>query len=177
MVKELGVTLRELTIEDAAGLAEIVSNKKVLDNMDDIPNPGRIEDSEDFIRACLNENDPKIARAICYNGNLIGWIGVIRRENIRRLTGEMGYYIAEDYWGKGIMTEAVKLMCAYIFENTDIVRIFAEPYAFNAASCRVLEKAGLQIEGLLRQNAVKNEKIIDMKLYAIVKHQWSEAAK
>ena len=169
MVKELGVSLRELKIEDGAGLAEIVGNKKVLDNMDDIPNPGKIEDSEEFIHACLNEDDPKIARAICYDGNLIGWIGVIRRDNIRRLTGEMGYYIAEDYWGKGIMTEAVRLMCAYIFESTDIVRIFAEPYAFNAASCRVLEKAGFTFEGLLRQNAIKNGHILDMKLYAMLK--------
>ena len=99
----------------------------------------------------------------------VGWIGVFRRENVRRLTGEMGYYIAEEYWGKGITTEAIKQMCNYIFANTDIVRIFAEPFAFNEASCRVLEKAGFTFEGTLRQNAIKNVEIIDMKLYALVK--------
>jgi SAM-dependent methyltransferase len=67
------------------------------------------------------------------------------------------------------MTEAVRLMCIFVFENTDIIRIFAEPYAFNAASCRVLEKAGFAFEGVLRQNAIKNGKIIDMKLYSLLK--------
>ena len=67
------------------------------------------------------------------------------------------------------MTEAVRQMCDFIFTNTDIIRIFAEPYAHNAASCRVLEKAGFQFEGILRQNAVKNGQSVDMKMYAILK--------
>jgi len=81
----------------------------------------------------------------------------------------MGYYIAELYWGKGIMTVAVRRMCSYVFENTDIIRVFAEPYAHNEASCRVLEKAGFQFEGVLRKNAIKNGVSVDMKMYAIIK--------
>ena len=94
---------------------------------------------------------------------------MFRRDNVHRYTAEMGYYIAEPYWGKGIMTEAVSQMCAYIFEHTDIVRIFAEPYAHNSASCRVLEKSGFQFEGVLRQNAIKNGQSLDMKMYAIIR--------
>lgn len=60
-------------------------------------------------------------------------------------------------------------MCTYIFEHTDIIRIFAEPFAYNTASCRVLEKAGFQFEGLLRSNAIKNGKVIDMKMYSLIK--------
>lgn len=71
--------------------------------------------------------------------------------------------------GRGIGTSAVKQMCDYIFENTDIIRIFAEPFAYNTASCRVLEKAGFQYEGTLRKNAVKNGVVLDMRMYAIVK--------
>ena len=67
------------------------------------------------------------------------------------------------------MTEAIKQVCNYVFNNTDIVQIFAEPFASNTASCRVLEKADLVYEGTLRKNAIKNGCLIDMKLYAIVK--------
>jgi len=81
---------------------------------------------------------------------------------------QTGYYIAEEYWGKGIMTKVIKEVCDYIFKKTDIIRIFAEPFAYNIASCRVLEKAGFELEGTLRNNAVKKNKILDMKMYAIV---------
>ena len=106
---------------------------------------------------------------ITYGDKVIGSIGVFRKDNVHRLTAELGYYISEPYWGKGITTKAVQLICDYVFANTDIIRIFAEPYATNIASCRVLEKAGFQYEGTLRQNAVKNGQILDMKMYAIFK--------
>ena len=81
----------------------------------------------------------------------------------------LGYYVAEEYWGKGIMTEAVKQICECVFDKSDIIRIYAEPFAYNIASCRVLEKAGFQYEGTLRSNAVKNGKVIDMKMYSLLK--------
>ena len=80
----------------------------------------------------------------------------------------LGYYIAEEYWGKGIMTEAIKQICQHVFQKSDIIRIYAEPFAYNIASCRALEKAGFQYEGTLRNNAVKNGKVIDMKMYSIL---------
>ena len=109
------------------------------------------------------------AFAITANGETVGSIGAFRGNNIHACTAELGYYIGERFWGKGIATCAVKQICDYIFKNTDIIRIFAEPFARNAASCRVLEKAGFQYEGTLRNNAVKNGSVLDMKLYAIVK--------
>jgi RimJ/RimL family protein N-acetyltransferase len=81
----------------------------------------------------------------------------------------MGYYIAEPYWGRGIGTMAVRQARDYIFNNTDIVRIFAEPFYHNIPSCRILEKAGFECEGILRNNAVKNGVVIDMKMYACIK--------
>lgn len=83
----------------------------------------------------------------------------------------MGYYIGEEYWGQGIGTSAVKQVCSYIFGHTDIIRIFAEPFAYNEASCRVLKKAGFLFEGTLRSNAVKNGEVQDMKMYALVKER------
>ena len=67
------------------------------------------------------------------------------------------------------MTEAVKQICDYVFDNSDIIRIYAEPFAYNIASCRVLEKTGFELEGILKSNAVKNGKVTDMKMYALIK--------
>ena len=124
----------------------------------------------DYISAMLSADENEtFAFAITIDGKAIGSIGVFRQGNIHRQTAELGYCIAEEYWGKGIMTEAVKQICKYVFEKSDIIRIYAEPFAYNTASCRVLEKAGFQYEGTLRNNAIKNGKVIDMKMYSLLK--------
>ena len=97
-------------------------------------------------------------------------------ENIHRYTAELGYYIGEPYWGRGITTAAVRAACAWLFANTDLVRLYAEPFARNRASCRVLEKAGFTLEGRLRQNAVKNGKSEDMMLYSLLREEWGRQA-
>ena len=128
--------------------------------------------SIDYISSMLSANeDETFAFAITLDDKVIGSIGVFRQQNIHRQTGEMGYYIAEEYWGKGIMTEAVKQICEYVFKHSDILRIYAEPFAHNMGSCRVLEKAGFQYEGTLRNNAVKNGKVIDMKMYSLIREE------
>ena len=114
------------------------------------------------------------AFAITVDNMVIGSISIFRQGNIHRQTAELGYYIAEEYWGKGIMTEAVKQICEYVFAKSDIIRIYAEPFAYNIASCRVLEKVGFQYEGTLRSNAVKNGKVIDMEMYSLLKAEIKE---
>jgi len=165
------IKLREWRIEDAPDLVAAINNKKVLNNLrDGIPYPYTQKDAEEFIGVIVPAGVGKDhVFAITYDDKVIGCIGVYGKENAHRLTVELGYYIAEPYWGKGIITEAIRRMCAYIFENTDIVRIYAETYAYNTASCRVLEKAGFQFEGTLRQSVIKNGQILDAKLYAIIK--------
>ena len=100
---------------------------------------------------------------------MVGSIGIFRKDNIHRRTAELGYYLARPYWGQGIVTQAVKEACAYVFDNTNLVRIFAEPFSYNQASCRVFEKAGFVLEGEMKKNAVKNGVVIDMKLYALLR--------
>lgn len=164
-------SIRKWNIKDAAELAEMLNNKNVMNNLrDGLPYPYTVKDAEDYITAMLSADQEKtFAFAIILNDRVIGSIGVFRCENIHFRTAEMGYYIGEPYWGKGIMTSAVKQTCQYIFEHTDIIRIFAEPFSDNIASCRVLEKAGFQPEGVLRKNAVKNGRMLDMKMYALIK--------
>ena len=168
--------IRKWELSDAKDLAVALSNKKVQDNLrDGLPYPYTEQDGKEFISAMLSADESEtFAFAITVDNMVIGSIGIFRQGNIHRQTAELGYYIAEEYWGKGIMTEAVKQICEYVFANSDIIRIYAEPFAYNIASCRVLEKVGFQYEGTLRSNAVKNGRVIDMKMYSLLKAEIKE---
>lgn len=164
----LKCTLRQWRLSDAADLAAAINNPNVQKNLrDGLPYPYTEKDAEEFIQYLLHANPDSIfAFAITVDDRAIGSISVERGTNIHRYTGELGYYIAENYWGKGLASSAVEQIVQYIFTHTDIMRIFAEPFSYNIASCRVLEKNGFQYEGTLRRNAVKNGAVLDMKLYA-----------
>ncbi len=168
--------IRKWELSDAKDLAVALSNKKVQDNLrDGLPYPYTEQDGKDFISAMLSADENEtFAFAITVDNTVIGSIGVFRQENIHRQTAELGYYIAEEYLGKGIMTEAVRQICECVFSESDIIRIYAEPFAYNMASCRVLEKAGFQYEGTLRSNAMKNGKVLDMKMYSLLKEEWND---
>ncbi len=163
--------IRAWRIDDAPALAEILNNKKIHDNLcDGLPFPYTVKDAEEYISAMLSADKNKsFAFAIICDGNVAGSISVFRRENIHRKTGELGYYLGEKYWNKGVTTAAVKAICKLVFENSDIIRIFAEPFARNGASCRVLEKSGFTCEGVLKANAIKNGIVEDTKMYALIK--------
>lgn len=167
----MGCALRSWRLADSAALASNLNNRKILDNLrDGLPFPYTQADAEAFIRAMLSADPEKtFAFAVTLDGEAIGSVGVTRGENIHFRTAELGYYLGEPYWGRGFATDAVRQVCAYVFAHTDIVRIYAEPFARNAASCRVLEKAGFRLEGVLRSAACKNGKLEDMKMYALVK--------
>lgn len=167
----MNTIIREWKLSDARDLAKVLSNLNVQNNLrDGLPYPYTESDATDYIKAMLSaDKSNTFAFAVEYDGIVVGSIGAFRKNNIHIKTAELGYYIAQEYWGRGIATQAVKMLCDYVFDNTDIVRIFAEPFAYNTASGRVLEKAGFQYEGTLRNNAVKCGKIIDMKMYSIIR--------
>ena len=153
------VNIRQWRLSDAEDLAEALNDPSVLNNLrDGLPYPYTVSDAEEFISAMLSAD-----------GKTVGSIGVFRQGNIHCRTAETGYYINRKFWGQGVATAAVRKACEYVFENSDIIRIFAEPFADNAASCRVLEKSGFTQEGVLKCNAVKNGKIMDMKMYSLIK--------
>ena len=164
-------SIRRWKMEDAPALAAVINNPNIQKNLrDGIPFPYTDDDARVFIKATLAADPQRtFAFAVILGDTVIGSIGVFRRDNIHGRTAELGYYIAEPHWGKGFGTSAVKQICRYIFQNTDIVRIFAEPFAHNAASCRILEKCGFVFEGTLQKNAEKNGEILDMRMYALLK--------
>lgn len=165
--------LRKWKQSDAASLASALNNENVLRNLrDGLPYPYTEKDARDYIDFILSSNpNDTFAYAIDVGGKAVGSIGAFRQENIHRQTAELGYYLAEEYWGKGVMTEAVKQLCNKLFAETDILRIFAEPFSYNIGSRRVLEKAGFRLEGILKNNAVKNGRTLDMAMYALVKER------
>ena len=167
----MACTIRPWTLADAPSLAAMLNNKAIQTNLrDGIPYPYTADDAEQYLQSLFHSpEDAVFAFAIDDGGTLVGSIGIFRQENIHRRTAELGYYVAQPYWGRGIGTSAVRQACRYVFSHTDIVRIFAEPFAYNLASCRLLEKVGFHLEGTLRQNAEKNGRILDMQLYALLK--------
>jgi len=107
--------------------------------------------------------------AIATPEEAIGSIGLFPGKDVHRLTAEMGYWLAEPYWGQGIMSEAATRFTDAAFVAFGLVRIHAEPYATNSGSCRVLEKAGFTLEGVLKNSIYKNNKIYDSCIYALLK--------
>ncbi|RCX18370.1 RimJ/RimL family protein N-acetyltransferase [Anaerobacterium chartisolvens] len=165
------IILREWEETDVERLAEIANNKKIYDNLRDaFPHPYSIDDARQYITLQLN-GDNKLSKvfAILVDGKVAGSIGAFLKEDVYRKNAEIGYYLAEEYWGIGIMTKAIKILIEYVFETFDITRIYAEPFARNVASRRSLEKVGFRLEAELKCNAVKNGIIEDSCIYAILK--------
>lgn len=163
--------LREWRMEDAQSIARYASNPAVAANLRDVfPSPYALQDAQDYLRCCI-EGDKTAERclAIQVNGEAAGSIGVFVKDDVYRKSAELGYWLGEPFWGGGIMTGAVRQICSDAFSRFDIARIYAEPFAANIGSRRVLEKAGFQLEGLLRNSVYKNGVLQDSCIYALLK--------
>jgi len=154
-------------MDDVELLARRANNRNVWITLRDrFPHPYGIEDAKNFIGRTIKEEGQEKVYCIEIDGAAAGGIGVILGEDVYRNTAEFGYWLAEDFWGKGIMTEAVAAFVNYCFEKFSLTRMFASVYASNPASARVLEKAGFVLEGRLRKNVIKDGQILDSLLYA-----------
>jgi RimJ/RimL family protein N-acetyltransferase len=161
-------SLRSWEELDAESLARYANNRKIWANLrDGFPHPYRLEHAEAFIEMARRQR-PESLLAIAVGDEAVGGIGCHLRADVERFGAEMGYFLAEPCWGRGIVTEVVRAFVPYALETFGLVRIFAEPYAHNRASCRVLEKAGFQHEGTLRRNSFKDGRFVDQELYAFV---------
>ena len=160
--------IRPWRTEDAEDIAYAMNNRNVLDNLrDGIPFPYTPSDALEYMSFLAKSGQGQIySFVIDYNGRAVGSISATRQQDIHSRTAEAGYYIAEEFWGLGIGTSALRQLRRYIFSHTDIIRLFAMPFDDNAASCRILENCGFSLEGILRCNAVKNGTVRDMRMYA-----------
>jgi ribosomal-protein-alanine N-acetyltransferase len=155
------ISIRLWKPEDAAPLAAICNNKKIWLNVrDTFPHPYTVTNAVEWISFTLNQQ-PIRNMAIVYKGNIAGSIGVMVKEDVYRKSIEIGYFLGEQYWGKGIATTAVGLLLEYIKSNFDVIRIYAEVFGHNASSMKVLEKNGFHLEGIRKKAVIKNNEIMD----------------
>lgn len=160
--------IRDFTTDDAPAIARYANNRNIWINLrDSFPHPYTLHDAESFIAQCL-EAKPITTFSIASPTEAIGCIGFTPGDDVHRFTAELGYWLAEPFWGKGIMTQAVKSIMAFALGDLKLHRIFAAPYATNPASTSVLKKAGFVCEGTLQSNVFKNGEILDQYLYSYI---------
>ena len=136
--------------------------------LDRFPSPYTLDDAVNWIKM-MQYQDPIVIFSIAIDGNVAGGIGLELREDVYRKAPLLGYWLGQEYWGRGIMTGAVKLITDYAFTYLDIIRIQAGVLGNNPRSMRVVEKAGFIKEGVLKNNIIKNGVILDEHIYAVVK--------
>lgn len=164
--------LRDWEQTDAESVAAAANNEKIAANLrNTFPNPYTLADARWYVNDCIEHksDERQITKAIVVDGKAVGSIGVFAKDDVYEKSAELGYWLAEDFWGQGIMTEAVKMICAEAFDRLDIVRIFAEPFEHNQGSRRVLEKSGFTYEGMMRNGVYKNGRVLSYCMYSLLK--------
>lgn len=167
---ELGdVCVRPFVPNDATALVKYANNHAVWITLRDrFPHPYTPEDAAAFLRVATAQ-DPPCDLAIATAAEAIGGIGLQRQGDVHRLTAEIGYWLGEPFWGRGIATRAVTAVTTWAFAATPLERIFAYVFATNPASARVLAKAGYQFEGRLHRAVVKEGRVLDQLVYAALR--------
>ena len=165
------IVLRELIEEDLLKLAEYANNEKISINLrDSFPYPYSLDDARHFFESVKNDNPPSTF-AIEYQGNYVGNISLVRASDVYRNSAEIGYFIGEPFWNRGIVTRAVNLITQYGFENRGIIRIFTGIFDYNKASQRVLEKCGFEKEAIFKKSITKKWKIFDEVRFSKIKSE------
>jgi len=160
------IKLRPWNTEDAESLVENANNFEIARFMSDaFPYPYTLEDAKNFI-AFATKDEPIHIFAIEIDGKAVGGIGIHPQVAIMKKNAELGYWLGEKYWGKGIISRAIREIIPWAFRTYDITRIYARPFGTNMASQKVLEKAGFILEARIKENIFKNGEYLDELIYA-----------
>jgi ribosomal-protein-alanine N-acetyltransferase len=163
-------SIRSWQSSDLDALVHHANNPRIAQNMRDrFPSPYTRAAGEAWF-ALVAQLQPETNFAIEVDGEAAGGIGMILGKDIERVSAEIGYWLGESVWGRGIATAAVVGLSAYAFAHFDLTRLFAMAFADNTASRRVLEKAGYTFDCILRRSAIKNGQIRDQALYSLLRH-------
>jgi RimJ/RimL family protein N-acetyltransferase len=170
MVLEAGrCQIRSWRFSDLSSLVRHADNPAIWRNVrDGFPSPYREGDAEQWLLHAASA-EPETNFAIAVGDQAVGAIGLSLQADIHRVSAEIGYWLAEEYWGQGIMTCVVRAFTAHAFATHELSRLFAYVFEWNTASARVLEKAGFVLEARLRKSAIKGGRIIDEFQYGLVR--------
>nr|WP_294947531.1 GNAT family protein [uncultured Mucilaginibacter sp.] len=164
-IKGTGFTLRNWRESDAPVMQRLADNPKIAANLyNRFPSPYTLADAEFFIGINIDQ-EPPTTFVIDVDGEFAGTIGITMRDDVFSKSPLFGYWLGEPYWGRGIMTEAARLVTQYAFQTFDFICLQAGVFSYNPASMRVLEKAGYVKQGVLKGAVFKNGEIIDEHLY------------
>ncbi len=159
-------TIRSWRDSDKETLPLHANNRKIWINLrDQFPHPYTDADAERWLEH-ITAITPGTSFAIDVNGEAVGGIGLVLQQDVERCSAEVGYWLSEQHWGRGIATAALEIITEYAFKHLNLTRVYAVPFANNDASIRVLEKAGYTCEGRLRRSALKNGEVLDQLMYA-----------
>jgi RimJ/RimL family protein N-acetyltransferase len=159
-------------MDDADALVRHANNINVARQLRDrFPHPYSRANAHSFLKSAIAVAEPSNL-AIEVDGEAAGAIGYVAGVDIERYTAEIGYWLGEPHWGRGIVTEALLLVTGHVFTHVNMLRLFALPFADNTGSTRVLEKAGYVREAILRSSSVKDGEPRDQALYAKVNPRW-----
>ena len=161
-------TVRSWEYGDVDTVPNYANNRKIWMNLRDaFPNPYTRQSARDWIRS-VKQRSPETSFAIAVDEQAVGGIGFVLHPDVERVSAEIGYWLGEPFWGRGITSAALRAVTTHAMETHGLTRIFAVPFAWNAASCRVLEKSGYVLEGRLRKSAIKDGKLTDQLQYAFI---------
>ncbi len=165
----MAISLRPWHLNDVEHLATIANNANIAKfMMNQFPHPYTTDNAKVFINMATMSTPANIL-AIDLNGKAIGGIGIHLQQDVYCKNAELGYWLGEDYWGNGYITNAVQKMLDYAFKNFDIERVFAKPFGSNIASQKVLEKTGFKLEATLYKTIFKNNMYEDELIYGFRK--------
>jgi RimJ/RimL family protein N-acetyltransferase len=169
-------SLRPWRAGDEASLVVHANNRDVWLNLrDQFPHPYTSADAQAWVAFASNQPVPT-SLAIEVDSKAVGGVSLKLHDDVERVSAEIGYWLGQGFWNRGIMTAAVRAATRHGFEQFALTRIYALPFATNVASHRVLEKAGYVREGLLRRSAMKNDIVLDQVLFAITDHDFRSHA-
>jgi len=164
-----GLSIRTYRDGDRRSLARNANDRRIAANLrDGFPHPYTEHHARSYL-ARVQARWPPLAYAIAEGDAVVGGVGILPGEDVHRRTAELGYWLAVPYWGRGIMSRAVRVFSEWAFERFDLLRIHASVYHTNPASVRVLENAGFQFEGRMRSSVVKYDRVADQLLYARIR--------
>ncbi len=161
--------IRSWDWKDLVSIVRHANNRKVWINLRDrFPHPYTVSDARSWLQSA-NEHRPETNFAIVVDDEAVGGIGFTLQQDVAFRSAEIGYWLGEEFWGRGIATEALKAVTEHAFNEYDLCRLYAHVFEWNQASARVLEKAGYEFEGRLRKSVTKDGKTIDQLMYAITR--------
>lgn len=162
-------TVRSCEWRDRESIVRHANNRNVWLNLRDrFPHPYTDADARNFLDMVVGVT-PVTSFAIALDDEAVGGIGFTVQNDVAHRSAEIGYWLGEQFWGRGIATEALTAVTEYAFRNFDLCRLYAHVFEWNPASARVLEKAGYQFEGRLKKSVTKDGQTIDQLMYAIVR--------